>query len=109
MSEIEELIQKALYKDIDLSEEEYREKILEADSITKGHGLTKKAPISESVRHKRVQLNFYATALNFMASLLGEITTLTQQNAYLLSQNAELIKAIKGDTNGRHTTEQCRD
>ena len=109
MSEIENLIQDALFKNVDLSEQEYREETIKADEITKGHGLTKKAPVSESIRHKRVQVNFYATALNFMASLLGEITTLTQQNAYLLSQNAELIKAIKGDTNDRHTTEQCRD
>ncbi len=90
MSELEKQINEALSKDVDLSTEEYREKVVKADEITAGHGATTKAPISESVRHKRIQSNFYGIALNFMANLLGELSTHTQ----LLSQQNTMLYAL---------------
>lgn len=92
MDEMQKLIQQALNQDVDLSEEEYREKILNADKITAGHGATKKAAVTESVRHKRVQRNFYGIALNFLSSLLGEMATLS---TLVRQQNAMLYELLK--------------
>ena len=92
MSELEKQINEALSKDVDLSTEEYREKVVKADEITAGHGATTKAPISESVRHKRIQSNFYGISLNFLANLLGELATQTQ---LLNQQNAMLFALCK--------------
>lgn len=70
----QEYIEKALNKDVDLSSEEYRKKCTAADLFTATHGVEGKAPISEAVRHKRIQSNFYGTALNVMLSLLAELS-----------------------------------
>lgn len=69
MSELEENINAALNANVDLSKEEYAQKSAIADESTKVHGVKGKAPVSESVRHKRVQTNFYATALNILINI----------------------------------------
>ena len=76
----ENYIKTALEKDVDLSTEEYREKLLAADGATKAHGVEGKATVSEAVRAKRIQSNFYGTSLNVMLSVLAE---LNQTNALL--------------------------
>ena len=81
MEKREEYIDTALNKDVDLSESEYRDKCVQADKSTKVHGVDGRAPISEAVRHKRIQTNFYGTCLNVFLSALAE---LSQTNALLV-------------------------
>ncbi len=69
-----EYIDEALNRDVDLSASEYREKCELADKATAAHGVDGKAPVSESVRHKRMQSNFYGTTLNVMLSILAELS-----------------------------------
>ena len=78
---IQKLIKQALLQNTDLTEEEYNAKILEADKATAGHGITKKAAVKESVRAKRIQMNFYGIILNYIASILGEMASLSAQIA----------------------------
>lgn len=73
-NDINEAINQALMQDVDLPTEEYRKKCETADATAKVNGVEGKAPVSETVRHKRIQLNFYGTVLNFMASLLCEVS-----------------------------------
>lgn len=89
----ENYIKTALEKDVDLSAEEYREKCLSADGATKAHGVEGKAPVSEAVRSKRIQSNYYGTSLNVMLSILSE---LNQTNA-LLSELTVMIYAGMSD------------
>lgn len=72
--DINEAINQALMQDVDLPAEEYKKKCEQADATAKVNGVEGKAPVSEAVRHKRIQLNFYGTILNFMASLLCEVS-----------------------------------
>ncbi len=85
--ELKEQIDKALEKDVDLTDEEYRLKDEKADESTKAHGMEQKAPVSEAKRFKRIQRNFYGLSINYMACLLSALdnanTLLTQQNAML--------------------------
>lgn len=92
MSEIQKLIKKALLENTDLTEEEYLAKILEADKMTAGHGITKKAAVKESTRAKRIQMNFYGIALNYLASILGE---LANQSALIAKQNVMIYAIAK--------------
>lgn len=73
-NDINEAINQALMQDIDLPVDEYKKKCETADATAKVNGVEGKAPVSEAVRHKRIQLNFYGTILNFMASLLCEVS-----------------------------------
>lgn len=66
-------VEEALMKDVDLSVEEYKEKNEKADLSTATHGVKGKAALTESVRHKRIQMNFYGTTLNILVSLLSEV------------------------------------
>lgn len=76
----EKYIDNALNKDVELTEAEYRAKCEKADCITENHGVEGRAPLSEARRHKRIQTNFYGTALNVMLSVLAEVS---QTNALL--------------------------
>lgn len=67
-------IKTALEKGVDLTVEEYKAKIEAADKSTKAHGYEKKAPVSEAIRHKRIQSNFYGYSLNMLNALLAEQT-----------------------------------
>lgn len=94
MSELEEMIQNALKADVDLSEEEYKEKMEQADKSTEAHGMTGKAPLSEAKRHKRIEMNYYGLSINYMANILGE---LVNTNRILM----ELLKStLKENSNG---------
>lgn len=67
-------VEEALMKDVELTEEEYRAKNEKADLSTKTHGVKGRAALTESTRHKRIQMNFYGTALNVLVSLLAEVS-----------------------------------
>ena len=92
MSELDREIKEALNKDVDLTEQQYKDKVIKADEVTAGHGATKKAPVSEALRHKRIQSNFYGVSLNFLASLLNEMST---QTNLLVQQNTMLYALCK--------------
>ena len=78
----QEYIDAALNRDTELGTEEYRAKC--------------KAPISEAVRHKRIQTNFYGTALNVMLSLLAEISRMNELlSDLMLMTHIELSPAQK--------------
>ena len=100
---LEKLINDALNKDVDLTEEEYKEKMKKADEITEKHGVSGNAPLSESKRHKRIEMNYYGLSINYLANLLGEMTVITN---LLQTQNAmlkELLKEKGIDVNERRT------
>ena len=67
--ELNDDINMALNANVDMSTEDYAELTKKMDESTKNHGVKGKAPISESVRHKRIQSNFYATALNILINM----------------------------------------
>lgn len=90
--DLQKLIKKALLANVELSEEEYNKKILEADAATAGHGMTKKAAVKESTRAKRIQMNYYGISLNYIASILGE---LANQSVLLARQNVLLYAIAK--------------
>lgn len=96
MSELDEMIQNALNRDVDLSEEEYKEKMQEADKATAGHGMTKKAPLSEAKRHKRIEMNYYGLSINYMANILGE---LVNTNRILMELLKSTLKEKENDGN----------
>lgn len=104
---IQALIKKALLANVDLTEEEYNAKILEADKATAGHGITKKAAVKESTRAKRIQMNFYGILLNYVASLLGEMANLSaqvaKQNVMIYAMAKE--QGINVDELFKHTAE----
>ena len=72
--EREKYIKDALQRDTELSKEDYRAKCEEADRSTEAHDVQGKAPLSEALRHKRIQTNFYGSALNIALSQLAELS-----------------------------------
>lgn len=75
MDEKGKSIEEALHRDLELTEEEYRDKCEMADRATKAHGVKGRAALTEGQRHKRIQSNFYGIALNVLMSILAEIST----------------------------------
>lgn len=69
MTELEKDIETALNADCDLSSEEYAKKCALMDESTKNNGVEGDAPIDENTRHKRIQSNFYATAMNVLINM----------------------------------------
>lgn len=92
-NELEQEIQTALMRDVELPAEEYRAKLEQADGSTKAHGVKGRAALTESVRHKRIQSNFYGTALNILVSLLAE----TAETNRLLRLGLERYLKQEGD------------
>lgn len=93
MSELKKQIEEALRKDVNLTKEEYKEQVLKADKATESHGIVnKRVAVSEGVRHKRIQSNFYGIALNFLSCILSAIE---EQTVLLSQQNAMLYEICK--------------
>lgn len=91
-----EYIEKALNKDVELTEKEYKEKCAESDKSTATHGVVGRAPLSEAIRHKRIQTNFYGTCLNVLLSALSEMSQTNTLLAQLIAmQYASMPKATK--------------
>ena len=77
---LEKEIVKALSEDINISREEYAEKAKKADLSTKAHGgKGKAAVVSEELRHKRVQTNFYASMLNIICGVVAELQEIKEE------------------------------
>lgn len=96
MSELDEMIQKALNDGVDLPDEEYKARMEQADRSTETHGMTKKAPLSEAKRHKRIEMNYYGLSINYMANLLGE---LVNTNRILMEMLKIQMKEKENDGN----------
>lgn len=91
-----EYIEQALNKDVELSENKYKEKCKQADKSTAVHGVEGRAPISEAVRHKRIQTNFYGTCLNVLLSALSELNQINTLLTELIGiQHASMPQAAK--------------
>lgn len=88
-NDLNEFVNEALMRDVNLSPEEYKEKSKKADAVAKAHGAEGKAPLSEATRHKRIQLNFYGTVLNFMASILCEVSESNRLLRELISREGD--------------------
>lgn len=95
MSELEQEINTALNANVELSKEEYAKMCAQADETTKANGVEGKASISEAVRHKRVQTNFYATALNILVNLYQ-----------LTAEIADSLKDLKEMNNGTRNKDE---
>ena len=72
----EKEVDEALIVDVDLSREEYAKKCAMMDESTKQHGVEGEAPLSEEERHKRIQSNYYATALNILINIYQVVADL---------------------------------
>ena len=92
MSELEKDINTALNANVDLGKEEYAKMCAHADETTKVNGVEGMAPIDEETRHKRVQTNFYATALNILVNLYQ-----------LTAEIADTLKELKEVEHGTRT------
>lgn len=86
---LNEEVNKALMRDVELSEEEYREKNQKADASTKAHGVKGRTALTENTRHKRIQMNFYGTALNIMVGILAEVSETNRLLRYMITGATE--------------------
>ena len=64
-----EEIKNALEDGVDLTDEEYRSRAETADRTTEIHGVDGEAPLDEEKRQRRIQTNFYGTALNILLAM----------------------------------------
>ena len=92
----EEMIQKALKRDVDLSREEYLDKMKKADEVTEAHGITGEAPISEEERERRMRMNFYGTMLNIEMSILAALDEINN-NIKVLNNNIVCLAGGEAD------------
>ena len=86
----EEMIKKALEKDIDLPAEEYAEKMKQSDRATAAHGVDGEAPLDEEARERRMRMNFYGTMINIEMSILAALDELNN-NVKILNNNLVVI------------------
>ena len=102
----DEMIQKALKKDIDLSPKEYAEKMKQADKATKAHGVEGKAPLTESVRERRMRMNYYGTMINIGMSILAAVDEL---NNNLKILNNIIVLLSGGDASANESNAASGD
>ena len=106
MDKVKKEIIRTLSKDINLSPAEYADKCREADKTTANNGIKNtargKTPVvNEELRHKRVQTNFYGTALNLLLNIcisLGELTDEVRELNGKKKENED-IKEAKVENN----------
>lgn len=79
MSNLDEEIKQALEENTNLSKEEYEALQRKADNQTANHGVQGKAPVSESVRHKRMQSNFYGINVKILMNVLASLDTINEK------------------------------
>ena len=68
-AELSKLIEQSLLKDINLTEEEYKERCIKNDTQTAKNGYEGKASVKEPVRARRMAMNFYGTILNVLLNM----------------------------------------
>ena len=101
MMDKEEMIQKALEKDIELSPEEYAEKMKSADKATEAHGVEGDAPVNEEERERRIRMNFYGTMLNVEMSILAALDDINN-NLKVLNNN--IVYLLGGEASANADT-----
>lgn len=106
MDKVKKEIIRTLNKDINLSPAEYAEKCRKADKTTENNGIKNtargKTPVvNEELRHKRVQTNFYGTALNLLLNIIISLGELTEEIKELNGKKKENedIKEAKVENN----------
>lgn len=92
----EEIVQKALNEDIDLSREDYAAKRARADEITAAHGVEGEAPLSEDERERRMRMNYYGSTLNILMAVLAAIDDLANR---ITTLNNNIVALGGGPTN----------
>ena len=68
-AELSKLIEQSLLQDINLTEEEYKEKCKKSDVQTAKNGYVGQASVKETVRARRMSMNFYGTVLNILVNI----------------------------------------
>ena len=101
-ADLSKLIEQALLKDINLTEEEYKAKRLANDKQTDKNGYKGKASLKEPVRARRMAMNFYGTVLNILVNIHAtNLEMLAEQKATnrLLSDlmTGEVVEIENGD------------
>lgn len=94
----QDLVRKSLTLNVNLSDEEYAELMAKADAQTKNNGIAGRAPRNESVRARRMSMNYYGTATNILLNLMlsseDNGATLRSILAELKTLNEMLAKAM---------------
>ena len=101
-ADLSKLIEQALLKDINLTEEEYKAKRLADDKQTEKNGYNDKASLKEPARARRMAMNFYGTVLNILVNIHAtNLEMLAEQKATnrLLSDlmTGEVVEIENGD------------
>lgn len=96
-AELSKLIEQALLQDINLSEEEYKEKLKASDKQTEINGYVGKASLDERVRARRMSMNFYGMVMN---TLLNMHATNLEMLAEQKKTNYLLSALMSGEENG---------
>ena len=100
-AELSKMIEESLLKDINLTVEEYKEKRLASDKQTKVNGVEGQASLSETVRARRMAMNFYGSVLNILVNVHAtnlEMLAEQKRTNQLLSElfTGEVVE-IQGD------------
>ena len=101
MEELGRLIQENLLKDINLTEKEYKAKRLASDKQTEKNGVEGTASLSETIRARRMAMNFYGSVLNILVNMHAtSLESLAEQKKTnrLLEEllNGEIVE-VNGD------------
>lgn len=94
-----DIIEKALNEDVELSRKEYAEKKEKADAVTKAHGVEGEAPLSEDERERRMRMNYYGSTLNVMMAILGAVDDLANR---ITTLNNNIIELAGGNVDVRN-------
>lgn len=100
----EEMIDKALTDNIELSREEYAALCKRADEVTAAHGVEGEAPLSEEERERRMRMNFYGSTLNVMMALLAAVDDVANRIT-TLNNNICALGGITEDEHGNSASE----
>lgn len=92
----EDIVEKALNEDVDLTRAEYTEKKKRADEITAAHGVEGEAPLTEDERERRMRMNYYGSTLNIMMAMLAAIDDLVERIT-TLNNNILALGGIEND------------
>ena len=98
----EEMIEKALNKDTELSAPKYAEKMRESDRATAAHGVEGEAPLNEEERERRMRMNFYGTMINIEMSILAALDELNN-NVKVLNNNLVILSGGEASGNESNT------
>lgn len=93
----DEMIDKALTDNINLSRDEYQALCKKADEVTAAHGVEGEAPLSEEERERRMRMNFYGSTLNVMMAILAAIDDLANRIT-TLNNNILALGGMVDDT-----------